>query len=160
MGDLASPEGLMRACLAEAARNATTADGGPFAALIVKDGRVIAHGCNCVTAQNDPTAHAEIQAIREAAAALRRFDLSGCEIFASCEPCPMCLGAIYWARIDRVYFGATRFDAAAAGFDDSRFYDELSRPASERSLPLVQMLAAEASVPFEAWQRNPTRIRY
>jgi len=151
---------LMRTCIAEAAQNARDAHGGPFAALVVRDGRPVAHGSNGVTSLNDPTAHAEIQAIRGASNALRTFNLAGCELYASCEPCPMCLGAIYWARLDRVYFAATRFDAAGAGFDDARLYDELARPLPERELPLVQLSMPEAGAPFEAWKENPNRARY
>ena len=149
----------MEACIADAVENAS-GDGGPFAALVVHEGRPISRGANCVTSQLDPTAHAEIRAIRAAAAALGRFNLTGCELFASCEPCPMCLGAVYWARIDRVYYAATRFEAAAAGFDDMRLYTELCLPPSQRSLPLVQIATAEASAPFDAWNRNSARIPY
>jgi tRNA(Arg) A34 adenosine deaminase TadA len=151
---------LMRSCIAEARENARKANGGPFAALVVRGGKVVAHGANGVTSLNDPTAHAEIQAIRGASSAIRTFNLAGCELYASCEPCPMCLGAIYWARLDRVYFAATRLDAAGAGFDDARFYDELSRPLAERELPLVQLSLPEASAPFEAWKENPNSVRY
>jgi tRNA(Arg) A34 adenosine deaminase TadA len=128
--------------------------------MVVRGGQTIAKGTNAVTTQNDPTAHAEVQAIRAAATALGTFNLAGCEIFTSCEPCPMCLGAIYWARIDRVYFAATRFDAAAAGFDDSRLYDELPLPIAARSLPLVQVLPVEGRAPFDAWLKNPARVAY
>ena len=150
----------MRSCLAEAAMNAASGRGGPFAALIVRDGEVVASGSNGVVSENDPTAHAEIQAIRAAARALGSFKLAGCALFASCEPCPMCLGAVYWARIERVYFAATRREAAAAGFDDARVYEEFGLPLSERTVPLVQILAAEASAPFDAWNRNPDRVPY
>jgi tRNA(Arg) A34 adenosine deaminase TadA len=151
---------LMRACIAEATENATSGRGGPFAALVVRDGRSIATGANAVAATFDPTAHAEVQAIRAAGQALRAFDLSGCELYASCEPCPMCLAAAYWARFDRVYFAATRFDAAAAGFDDARIYAELGQPTSKRTLALAQLALPEAASPFEAWIRNPNRVPY
>jgi len=151
---------LMRACLVEAVNNAASGRGGPFAALVARNGRLVAMGSNGVVSENDPTAHAEIQAIRAAARALGTFKLTACELFASCEPCPMCLGAIYWARIERVYFAATRLDAAAAGFDDARLYDELQLPPSQRTVPLVQMLAHEARAPFDAWDRNPKRVPY
>jgi guanine deaminase len=155
-----APAVLMRACLADAAENAASGSGGPFAALVVKGGIAIAKGANAVTSTNDPTAHAEIQAIRGAGAMLHTFNLAGCELFASCEPCPMCLSAIYWARIDRVYFAATRFDAAAAGFDDARLYDELGLPPSDRSLPVFHLALPEAQGPFVAWGRNPNRVAY
>jgi tRNA(Arg) A34 adenosine deaminase TadA len=151
---------LMRACIAEATDNARSGRGGPFAALVVRGGVTIASGANGVTATNDPTAHAEVQAIRAAGRALGAFDLSGCELFASCEPCPMCLAASYWARFDRIYFAATRFDAAAAGFDDARIYAELGHPTSERTLPVVQITLPEAIQPFEAWNQNPNRVPY
>ena len=151
---------IMRACIAQATENASSGHGGPFAAIVVQEGRAIASGANAVTVNFDPTAHAEIQAIRAAGASLRAFDLSGCELFASCEPCPMCLAAVHWARLDRVYFAATRFDAAAAGFDDARLYTELGQPASQRALSLIQIPMPEARAPFEAWNRNPDRIPY
>ena len=149
----------MEQCIADAVKNAGGA-GGPFAALIVHDGSLIASGANGVTTQLDPTAHAEILAIRAAATALGRFNLTGCELFTSCEPCPMCLGAVYWARLDRVYFAATRFEAAAAGFDDMHLYNELCLPLSQRSLPLVQIAHADARAPFDAWNRNSSRVPY
>jgi tRNA(Arg) A34 adenosine deaminase TadA len=151
---------LMRACIAQATENASSGGGGPFAALVVRRGISIASGANAVTATNDPTAHAEVQAIRAAGAAVGAFDLSGCDLYASCEPCPMCLAAAYWARFDRVYFAATRFDAAAAGFDDARLYDEFGQPTSARTLPVIRIALPEASEPFEAWNRNPNRIPY
>jgi tRNA(Arg) A34 adenosine deaminase TadA len=151
---------LMRACIAEATANASSGGGGPFAALIVRDGRAIARGANAVTATFDATAHAEVQAIRAGGVTLRAFDLSGCELYASCEPCPMCLAAAYWARVDRVYFAATRFHAAGAGFDDARIYAELGEPTSQRTLPLVHLPLPEAADPFEAWIKNPNRVPY
>jgi guanine deaminase len=151
---------FMRACVAEAIDNASSGRGGPFAAIVVKDGRHVASGANQVTSTNDPTAHAEVQAIRSAASALKTFDLTGCELFASCEPCPMCFAAAHWARVDRVYFAATRYDASAAGFDDARLYDEIALPASQRSVPLVHVPVVDAAAPFEAWSRNPTRVLY
>jgi tRNA(Arg) A34 adenosine deaminase TadA len=160
MADARSPIDLMQQCLVQAAQNAASGRGGPFAALVVRDGRVIASGANGVVSQNDPTAHAEIQAIRAAARSLATFKLVGCELLASCEPCPMCLGAIYWARLERVYFAATRLDAAAAGFDDARVYEEFGLPPSQRTVPLEQIAVAEAKAPFEAWNRNPHRVSY
>jgi tRNA(Arg) A34 adenosine deaminase TadA len=151
---------LMRACVAEAIANATTGHGGPFAAIVMRDGRKVASGTNAVTSLNDPTAHAEIQAIRAAARALGTFVLSGCELFTSAEPCPMCFAAAHWARLDRVYFAATRVDAAAGGFDDELLYDELARPADERTVPLVHIALPDAAAPFQAWLRNPNRVPY
>jgi tRNA(Arg) A34 adenosine deaminase TadA len=143
-----------------AAENARSGRGGPFAALVVKQDAVIASGVNRVTAANDPTAHAEIEAIRAACQALASFQLTGCDIYASCEPCPMCLGAIYWARANRVYFAATRADAAAAGFDDSRIYEELQAPFSQRRIPTIQLRSAEAQRAFVEWKAQPARTIY
>lgn len=135
-------------------------DGGPFAALVVKDGEVIASGCNQVTRANDPTAHAEIVAIREACRSLGHFQLAGCDLYASCEPCPMCLGAIFWARPDRVFFAATAADAAAAGFDDRFIYGQMSVPHSERSIPMVQLVDPQSARPFTEWVSSPRKKRY
>jgi guanine deaminase len=134
--------------------------GGPFAALVVKNGEVIASGCNQVTRTNDPTAHAEVVAIRDACRALGAFQLTGCDIYCSCEPCPMCLGAIFWARPDRVYFAATHADAAAAGFDDTFIYEQIAVPHSERSIPMIQLVDATSARPFEAWVSKPERQEY
>lgn len=134
--------------------------GGPFGAVVVKNGEIIAEGANSVTATNDPTAHAEVVAIRKACAALGAFDLAGCEIYTSCEPCPMCLGAIYWARPSRVYFGSTAADASKAGFDDSLIYSEIARPYAERKIPMQQLMADEAIEAFRAWEKQPNKIPY
>ncbi|MGM0375369.1 MAG: nucleoside deaminase [Bacteroidota bacterium] len=134
--------------------------GGPFGAVIVQEGKVISKSCNQVTNKNDPTAHAEIEAIREATSKLGTYDLSGCTIYASCEPCPMCLGAIYWARIDAIFFGNTRHDAAEIGFDDEFIYRELEKPVSERSIPTQQIQTANVKKAFEAWKQNPERKEY
>jgi guanine deaminase len=134
--------------------------GGPFGAVVVKDGQIIGRGCNCVTSTNDPTAHAEVVAIRDACRALRTFYLDGCEIYASCQPCPMCLAAIYWAHLDRVYFGATAIEAAAAGFDDHFIYDQFALPAEGRSIPAVQLLPAESLAAFEAWKNKLDKVAY
>jgi len=150
----------MTETIALAAANARDGLGGPFAALVVRDGEVIARGANRVTADGDPTAHAEVVAIREACRVLRSFQLAGCEVFASCEPCPMCLAAIYWARADRLYFGATKDDAAAAGFDDASIYAEIARPPGERRLPSRQLMGEEALRPFEEWARAASRVLY
>jgi len=134
--------------------------GGPFGAVVVREGAVVATGVNEVTALNDPTAHAEIQAIRRACIVLGRFSLEGCAVYASCEPCPMCLGALAWARVDAVYFAATRLQAAAAGFDDVRFHDELGKPPAERALRVEHLPVAGAERPFAAWLRKADRVPY
>ncbi len=135
-------------------------DGGPFGAVIVRNGEIVGRGWNRVTSTNDPTAHAEIVAIRDACSKLKTFSLDGCEIYSSCEPCPMCLAAIYWSRLDRIYYAATCDDAAAAGFDDRNFYRELGKPAGERSIPTEQALRDEACVALKAWMAKEDRIRY
>ncbi len=150
----------MRRVLDLAEANAQSGRGGPFAALVVKEGAVISEGTNLVTSSNDPTAHAEIVAIRRACEALDSFQLDGCELFTSCEPCPMCLGAIYWARPARIFYAASREDAATAGFDDQFIYSELDLTPETRHLPMVRLLAAEANAPFEAWTRFEGRVRY
>lgn len=134
--------------------------GGPYAALVVKDGVVIATGANQVMHDNDPTAHAEIVAIREACRVLGEFQLSGCDFYASCEPCPMCLGALYWARPARVFFAATHDDASAAGFDDAFIYRQMALPPGERSIPMVRVVDAGALRPFEEWNGKADRKRY
>lgn len=143
-----------------AIENVRSNRGGPFGAVVVKDGAIISEGMNCVTATNDPTAHAEVVAIREACTKLGSFELRGCEIFTSCEPCPMCLGAIYWARPLRVFFGSTATDAAKIGFDDSLIYSEIQQPHGERKIPMIQMMGAEALEPFRAWLDQPNRRSY
>jgi tRNA(Arg) A34 adenosine deaminase TadA len=140
--------------------NVRTGKGGPFAAMVVKNGSVVALGTNLVTSSNDPTAHAEIVAILEACRALGTFQLSDCTIYTTCEPCPMCMGAIYWARPARVYFAATRSDAAVAGFDDSYIYEQLGLPACDRSIPTEQLMREEALAAFEEWERKPDKVRY
>lgn len=134
--------------------------GGPFGAVIVLDDEVISEGWNDVTSRLDPTAHAEVNAIRAAAAKLRRFSLQGCTLYTSCEPCPMCLAATYWARIDRVVYAATRADAALIGFDDEALYRELAMPMEQRSLPMHQALRDEAVRVFDAWRMKPDKIAY
>lgn len=140
--------------------NVTTHGGGPFGALIVRQGEVLAESVNRVTATNDPTAHAEVVAIREACAKTGSFELHGCVLYTSCEPCPMCLAAAYWARLDGVYFAASRQDAAAAGFDDEFLYEELVKPLSDRRLPIQCMDVGQRFAPFEAWNRDQSKIRY
>src|SRR5437764_11649909 len=153
MGEMPGMQsGVMRKAIELSIENVRSGKGGPFAALVVKDGEVIATGTNQVTTAFDPTAHAEVVAIRGACRALSQFQLTGCEIYTSCEPCPMCLGAIYWARPDRVYFGATAGDAAAAGFDDSFIYDELKRAHDERRIPLECVMREAALKPFREWE--------
>ena len=134
--------------------------GGPFGAVITKNGKIVSESCNQVTVLNDPTAHAEISAIREAARKLNTFDLSGCEIYVSCEPCPMCLGAIYWARMDKVFFANTRSDAENIGFDDSIIYEEISRPIRERSIEFRQLLREKALEAFKAWDECENKVEY
>lgn len=150
----------MRRAISLAEDNASSGNGGPFGAVIVKDGKVVAEGSNTVTVDNDPTAHAEVNAIRRACAVLGTFDLSGCELYTSCEPCPMCLAACYWAHISRVYYAAGRDDAAAAGFDDDMIYVEVAKPFDERKLPFIQLLPEEGLRPFLLWRSNPDKIRY
>jgi guanine deaminase len=140
--------------------NVRTGRGGPFGAVVVKDSKIIAEGANNVTATNDPTAHAEINAIREACKKLGAFELTGCEIYTSCEPCPMCLGAIYWARPDRVYYGNTADDAARAGFDDSFIYDEIPLAPQKRKIPTEQIMREEAIEAFRAWEKQVNKVPY
>lgn len=150
----------MRRAISLAEDNASSGNGGPFGAVIVKDGKVVAEGSNTVTVDNDPTAHAEVNAIRRACAVLGTFDLSGCELYTSCEPCPMCMAACYWAHISRVYYAAGRDDAAAAGFDDDMIYVEVAKPLDERKLPFIQLLPEEGLRPFLLWRSNPDKVRY
>lgn len=134
--------------------------GGPFGAVIVKEGKEIASGANRVTKTNDPTAHAEVTAIRKAAKKLKDFNLSGCEIYTSCEPCPMCLSAIYWARIEKIYYANTKKDARQAGFDDSFIYQQLELSEEKRSIPVVKMLRNEALEAFEIWKAKENKTMY
>ncbi|MGA2422407.1 MAG: nucleoside deaminase [Terriglobales bacterium] len=140
--------------------NVRSGRGGPFGCVVVKDGKVVAEGVNQVTVMNDPTAHAEVLAIRQACQKLHCFELRGCDLYTSCEPCPMCLGAIYWARIDTVYFGNLTEDAAKIGFNDSAIYAELTQPRAERKIPMIQMMRDEALVAFQAWAEKPGKIPY
>ena len=149
----------MRRAIALAVENVKNG-GGPFGAVITRKGEIIAEGVNRVTAQHDPTAHAEVQAIRKAAEKLQTFDLAGCDIYSSCEPCPMCLGAIYWAHLDHLYFAGTKYDAAAVGFDDAFIYEELPLSIHERKLPTEEMLHNEALAPFEEWTKKDDKIEY
>ncbi len=157
---MSTPEEFMRRAIALSMENVRAARGGPFGAVIVRDSRIVAEGTNLVTATNDPTAHAEVVAIRGACRALVRFDLADCDLYSSCEPCPMCLGAIYWARLGRLFFANTRQDAAAIGFDDRLIYDQLALAFPERSIRTAQLLRAEALEAFREWERAPDKIRY
>mgnify|MGYP001665207657 CR=1 FL=1 len=134
--------------------------GGPFGAVIVKDGEIVATGVNRVTANHDPTAHAEVSAIRAACQKLGTFDLSGCEIYTSCEPCPMCLGAIYWAHLDKIYYGNNKTDAARIGFDDSFIYDELALERKDRNKAMEELLPDEAIAAFRAWEEKADKVEY
>lgn len=153
------PADFMQRAIALAIENVRSG-GGPFAALVVKDHRVIAQGANRVTALNDPTAHAEMVAIREACRDLNHFQLTGCDLYTTCEPCPMCLGAIYWARPARVFYAGTAADAAAAGFDDALIYDELKLAPTSRRIPMEPLLREEALAIFTVWRELATKMPY
>jgi guanine deaminase len=140
--------------------NVLSGKGGPFGAVVVHDGKIVAEGVNRVTASNDPTAHAEVVAIREACAKLGSFTLKGCEIYTSCEPCPMCLGAIYWAHLGRIYFGNAAADASQIGFDDSFIYHEFAQPLPGRAIPMIPMMREHALAAFRAWQEKPNKVPY
>ena len=135
-------------------------NGGPFGSVVVKDNKIIAKGSNKVTFSNDPTAHGEIVAIREACKKLNNFNLSGCELYSTCEPCPMCLSAIYWARIDKVYYANTREDARKIDFDDSFIYSEINKNINERKIPMIQMMREDALKAFELWSKKTDKIKY
>ncbi len=143
-----------------AKKNVNSSEGGPFGAVVVKDSKIVGMGSNKVTVHNDPTAHAEIVAIRDAAKNLGTFDLSGCDIYSSCEPCPMCLGAIYWAHFDNLYYAATKDDAAKANFDDSFIYKEFALPKDERSIIATQLMRETAVKVFEEWNLTENKIPY
>ena len=151
---------FMQLAIRLATENVRSGAGGPFGAVLVRDGKVVATGVNRVTAANDPTAHAEVNAIREGCKALGTFQLPDCVLYTSCEPCPMCLGAIYWARIDCVYFGNTCHDAADVGFDDSFIYEELKVPRNLRKVPMLRLLPETAIESFRAWQEQQAKITY
>jgi guanine deaminase len=154
-----NPE-FMRQAIELATENVTSGRGGPFGAVIVKDGKVIATGANQVTTINDPTAHAEVIALRNACQALGTFKLDGCELYTSCEPCPMCLAAIYWARCAAIYFGCSAADAAKAGFDDEFLYAEMTKPLSERAIPIANLSPKEAQKAFAAWNASTDKVEY
>jgi tRNA(Arg) A34 adenosine deaminase TadA len=159
MSSLPNPEFLRRA-IALATENVVSGKGGPFAAVIVRAGEVVGEGANSVTSTHDPTAHGEVNAIRAACKKLGTFTLVGCALYTSCEPCPMCLAAAYWARLDAVYFGCSAADAARAGFDDAFLYAELRKDAAERKLPSTQLLGDEAWSSFAAWIESTNKIEY
>ena len=150
----------MRRAIALSLENVRSGRGGPFAAVVVRGDEIIGEGTNQVTSTNDPSAHAEMLAVRAACRALKHFQLAGCEIYTSCEPCPMCLGLIYWARPDKVYYASTAEDAAAIGFDDARIYHEFELPLAARSIPMMQMLRDEALAAFCVWEEKPGKIYY
>jgi tRNA(Arg) A34 adenosine deaminase TadA len=154
-----NPEFLRRA-IQLATENVTSGAGGPFAALIARDGRIVAEAANSVTATNDPTAHGEVNAIRAACKTLGTFALDGCQLYTSCQPCPMCLAAAYWARIEAVYYGASAADAARAGFDDAFLYEEFRKESAGRSLPATQLLGDEAWASFAAWMASANKTEY
>lgn len=151
---------FMREAITLSIENVKSGNGGPFGAVIVKDGKIIARGVNGVTSSNDPTAHAEVVAIRNACKVLGRFQLDGCEIYTSCEPCPMCLGAIYWARPDKMYFANTKSDAARINFDDQFIYEELELPFQKRKLVTIQIMNKEALQAFDFWTKNNNKTPY
>jgi guanine deaminase len=153
-------EEFMREAIRLSVENVESGNGGPFAAVVVKDGKIIARGVNQVTSSNDPTAHAEVVAIRNACNELNSFQLKGCEIYTSCEPCPMCLGAIYWARPDKLFFANTKEHAAEIAFDDLFIYEELARPLHERKLYTRQLLAGEAIIAFQKWKASANKTEY
>lgn len=155
-----SPESFMREACRLAEESVRDGRGGPFGCVVVRRGEIVGRGQNRVTSAQDPTAHAEVVAIREACRKLGTFKLDECELYTSCEPCPMCLAAIYWARLKAVHYGNTRGDAAAIGFDDEFLYGQIALPIGRRSLPMTQLLREEAQRAFRAWEEKPDKIRY
>ena len=151
---------FMQLAIDLATENVTHGRGGPFGAVVVKDGQVLATGANQVTATNDPTAHAPVVAIRNACHALGAFQLTGCDVYTSCEPCPMCLAALYWSRCRAIFYGNCARDAAEAGFDDSFLYEEVAKALDERSIPIQRLLPQEARASFDAWKTSPHRVDY
>jgi len=158
MEQLKEHEKFMQIAIQLSEQNVLQSLGTPFGAVVVKDGKLVAKSANKVSATNDPTAHAEVAAIRLACKKLKTFDLSGCVIYTSCEPCPMCLGAIYWAKIEMIYYANTKADAAAADFDDQFIYNELDKAMNERKLPIKQLLRDEAQQAFKLWQKSAMKI--
>ncbi|MED4225225.1 nucleoside deaminase [Neobacillus cucumis] len=155
-----SVDKFMEEAIDVALTNVMNSHGGPFGAIVVKEGKIIGRGRNEVTASNDPTAHAEVQAIREACQHLNTFQLDDCEIYTSCEPCPMCIGAIYWARPKAVYYACTKEDAAKIGFDDQFIYEELALPMEYRKIPMKQIFPANGDLPFRTWEKSQNKVEY
>jgi guanine deaminase len=155
-----SPEKFMREAIAMAEEGMRSGRGGPFGCVVVRNGDIVGRGNNRVTSENDPTAHAEVTAIREACRSLDTFSLQDCELYTTCEPCPMCLAAIYWARIPRIYYANTRADAAAIGFDDDFIYQQIPLAPEKRALVMKSLLRDEAQRSFEEWQKKPDKVRY
>jgi guanine deaminase len=151
---------FMKQAIEVAQNNVLTSHGGPFGAIVVKDGKIIGIGRNEVTSSNDPTAHAEVQAIRDACRNLSDFQLTDCEIYTSCEPCPMCIGAIYWARPKAVYYACTKEDAAKIGFDDQFIYDQLSLPVEYRKIPMIKIFPPDGDLPFRTWENSKGKVEY
>jgi len=151
---------FLNEAIKEARKGMNAGKGGPFGAVVVKNGKIIARGCNCVTSTNDPTCHAEVDAIRKACAKLKNFELKDCIIYSSCEPCPMCLGAIYWARPKALYFAADRVRAAASNFDDAVIYKEIPLPPGQRTLPTICIKVPGHNVPFDEWDAKADKIEY
>ena len=154
------PTLFMAEAIRLASENVSQNNGGPFGAIVVKNGKIVGTGYNQVTATNDPTAHAEVMAIRDACKNLKTFQLDGCELYTSCEPCPMCLDAIYWARPDKIYYGCTKDDAAAITFDDAFIYEELKIPLAQRTIPMLPLSREAALKAFELWENNTKKITY
>jgi guanine deaminase len=155
-----TPESHMRRAIELSLEMMRSGKGGPFGAVVAKQGKLVAEGFNQVTSTNDPTAHAEVVAVRRACQALGTFDLTGCEIYTSCEPCPMCLSAIYWARICKIYYANDRHDAASIGFRDDFLYHEIPLPLDQRAIPTVRLLAAEGRAAFDEWDLKPDKVQY
>ncbi len=151
---------FLEEAIQEAIKNVESNHGGPFGAIVVKNGEIIGRGSNVVTTTNDPSAHAEIQAIRDACRYLNHFQLEDCEIYSSCEPCPMCIGAIYWARPKAVYYACSKEDAAKIGFDDKFIYEQLALPTEQRQIAMKQLTIPQASIPFKLWGSSTTKINY
>lgn len=159
-GEMTAHEKWIQETIELAIKNVHAGTGGPFGAIVVKDGQIVGRGRNQVTSLNDPTAHAEVQAIRDACRNLNTYQLTDCIIYSSCEPCPMCIGAIYWSRPKAVYFAATKHDAADAGFDDHFIYEQIALPLEERSIKMQQLMTDDHTKPFEVWKQIPNKLEY